>query len=178
MSDFYKILGVEKNANKDELKKAYRKLAVQYHPDKNPTGEEQFKKISEAYQVLSDDKKRMLYDRGGIGGLEGVQINPHDIFKHFFSGEDPFAQMFMGSQMGNMQGDPFGMMQGRPMRMRNAHVQVFTNMAGPMCKSVSKETTIHNGNKHTTTTTHYPDGRVKMKTRVSPVNGLDVIFLE
>jgi len=118
MSDFYKILGVEKNANKDELKKAYRKLAVQYHPDKNPTGEEQFKKISEAYQVLSDDKKRMLYDRGGIGGLEGVQINPHDIFKHFFSGEDPFAQMFMGSQMGNMQGDPFGMMQGRPMRMR------------------------------------------------------------
>ena len=72
--DYYEILGVERNATKVEIKKAYRKLAMKYHPDKNPgdkEAEEMFKKINEAYQVLSDDEKRAIYDRYGKEGLEG-----------------------------------------------------------------------------------------------------------
>ena len=66
--DYYKILGVERNASEDDIRKAYRKLAMQYHPDRNPNNkqaEDQFKEINEAYQVLSDSKKRSHYDRLG-----------------------------------------------------------------------------------------------------------------
>lgn len=190
MPDYYQILGVDKKATADELKKAYRKLAVQYHPDKNPDGEEKFKEIAEAYEVLSNEGKRQRYDMGGMGGLEGIQINPHDIFKHFFGGEDPFGQMFMGNQMGSMQGGPFGMMQGGPMGMGNARVQVFSNMGGPCggqrihvghrAPVVSKETTISNGQQQTKITTRYPDGRVQVQTQVSPLGGFggaNIIFM-
>ena len=187
MPDYYQILGVEKTASAEELKKAYRKLAVKYHPDKNPEGEEKFKEIAEAYEVLSNEDKRRRYDMGGMGGLEGIQINPHDIFKHFFGGEDPFEQMFMGNQMGSMQGGPFGMMQGGPMGMGNARVQVFSNMGGPCGgqraqggRTVSKETTISNGQQQTKITTRYPDGRVQVQTQVSPLGGFggaNIIFM-
>ena len=66
--DYYKILGVERKANEEDIRKAYRKLAMQYHPDRNPDdkqAEERFKEINEAYQVLSDPKKRAHYDRLG-----------------------------------------------------------------------------------------------------------------
>src|SRR5215216_8134969 len=66
--DYYKILGVERNASEDDIRKAYRKLAMQYHPDRNPNdkqAEERFKEINEAYQVLSDSQKRSHYDRLG-----------------------------------------------------------------------------------------------------------------
>ena len=76
--DFYKVLGVSKSASSDELKKSYRKLAREFHPDKNPgnkTAEDRFKEASEAYDVLSDDKTRKEYDEarelfagGGFGG--------------------------------------------------------------------------------------------------------------
>ena len=73
--DYYEVLGVQKTATKDEIKKAYRKLAIQYHPDKNPgdkEAEEKFKEASEAYEVLSDDQKRQIYDQYGFAGLEGM----------------------------------------------------------------------------------------------------------
>merc|ERR1712198_729133 len=71
--DYYKVLGVDKSADADTLKKAYRKLALKYHPDKNkdPGAEEKFKEISEAYEVLSDKEKRSTYDQYGEEGLKG-----------------------------------------------------------------------------------------------------------
>ncbi len=81
MSDYYKVLGVAKNASQEEIKKAYRKNALKYHPDRNQgnsEAERKFKEISEAYDVLSDEKKRAVYDqygaealRGGMGGAAG-----------------------------------------------------------------------------------------------------------
>ena len=70
--DYYKILGISKNANEDDIKKAYRKLALKYHPDKNkaPGAEERFKEVAEAYEVLSDKKKRDIFDQCGEEGLK------------------------------------------------------------------------------------------------------------
>ena len=73
--DYYEVLGVQKSATKDEIKKGYRKLAIQYHPDKNPgnkEAEEKFKEATEAYEVLSDDEKRQIYDQYGFAGLDGM----------------------------------------------------------------------------------------------------------
>ncbi|WP_102691279.1 molecular chaperone DnaJ [Rummeliibacillus pycnus] len=98
--DYYEVLGIQKNASKDEIKKAYRKLSKQYHPDlnKEPGAEEKFKEIAEAYEVLSDDQKRARYDQfghqdpnqgfggfGGFGGAEGFG-GFEDIFSSFFGG--------------------------------------------------------------------------------------------
>ena len=71
--DYYKILGLARSATTDEIKKAYRKMALKYHPDKNKSAgaEERFKEIAEAYEVLSDKKKREIYDQYGEEGLKG-----------------------------------------------------------------------------------------------------------
>ena len=96
--DYYEVLGVSRDVGADELKKAYRKLAVKFHPDKNPgdkSAEEKFKEVSEAYDVLTDDDKRAAYDRyghaafaGGMGGpgAGGGMHNPFDIFNEVFGG--------------------------------------------------------------------------------------------
>jgi molecular chaperone DnaJ len=88
--DYYEVLGVQKGANKDEVKSAYRKLALQYHPDKNPddtSAEEKFKEATEAYEVLSDEDKRKRYDRYGHEGVRGGDYhqysNVNDIFSQF-----------------------------------------------------------------------------------------------
>ena len=109
--DFYKVLGVEKSATEDEIKKAYRKLALRFHPDKNsaPDAEEKFKEISEAYEVLGDKDKRADFDRFGSEGMKqnsgpGSQqfsssfghrpTDPFELFRTFFGGRDPFSEAF------------------------------------------------------------------------------------
>jgi len=93
--DYYEVLGVQKNATKDEIKKAYRKLAIQYHPDKNPgdkAAEEKFKEATEAYEVLADDKKKQAYDQFGFAGVEGMGgPTPHDFSQAFHGFEDIFG---------------------------------------------------------------------------------------
>ena len=72
--DYYEVLGVDKNASQDEIKKAYRKLAIKYHPDRNPGDEEaesKFKEAAEAYEVLHDENKRAQYDQFGFDGPQG-----------------------------------------------------------------------------------------------------------
>src|SRR5919197_378656 len=119
--DYYDVLGVPKSASKDEIKNAYRKLALQYHPDRNKAAgsEEKFKEISEAYAVLSDDEKRKRYDTYGHVGSEEVfrvsEANFDEIFKDMgFGGggfRDIFEQIFgsrTGFGGGVNRGDPFG----------------------------------------------------------------------
>lgn len=96
--DFYQILGVEKSASQEEIKKAYRKLALQYHPDKNKgkESEEKFKEINHAYEILSDSQKRQQYDQLGPSAFQGGQ-------------QGPFAGGFGGFRSGQ----PFGDAQGK-----------------------------------------------------------------
>ena len=72
--DYYKILGIAKGASEDDVRKAYRKMALKFHPDKNKSAgaEEKFKEIAEAYEVLSDKRKRDIYDKYGEEGLKGM----------------------------------------------------------------------------------------------------------
>ena len=86
--DYYEVLGVSKDASDDEIKKAYRKLAIKYHPDKNPGDKEaeaKFKEVNEAHDVLSDKQKRARYDQFGHAGVGGASGNP-------FAGGNPFGQ--------------------------------------------------------------------------------------
>src|SRR6185436_6768989 len=112
--DYYEILGVGKNASTDEIKKAYRKVAMQFHPDRNPgdkASEEKFKEAAEAYEVLSDPDKKKRYDQfghaamGGNGGggysgggmrMEDIFANFGDIFSEFGGGGSPFDAFFGG----------------------------------------------------------------------------------
>ncbi|NXG56121.1 DNJB6 protein, partial [Hemiprocne comata] len=116
MVDYYEVLGVQKHASAEDIKKAYRKLALKWHPDKNPDNKEeaerQFKQVAEAYEVLSDARKRDIYDRygkeglinGGGGGNHhdnpfefGFTFrNPDDVFREFFGERDPFSFDFFG----------------------------------------------------------------------------------
>jgi DnaJ-class molecular chaperone len=103
--NYYKILGIPRDADKKTIKKAYRKLALKYHPDKNkaPDAEDKFKSISEAYEVLTDDKKRDIYNRFGEQGLKnGCNLNgqnfgfhfrpsnPNNVFRTFFGNSNSF----------------------------------------------------------------------------------------
>lgn len=121
--DYYKILGIDKQASAAEIKKAYRKLALKYHPDKtkgDKAMEDKFKKISEAYAVLSDPEKRNQYDTYGSAGFQ-QRFSQEDIFRNFdmgdilkefgFGGGGGFSSSFGGggqrSGFGGMGGNPF-----------------------------------------------------------------------
>jgi molecular chaperone DnaJ len=117
--DYYEVLGIQRSANKEEIKNSYRRLALQYHPDRNksPGAEERFKEISEAYAVLSDDEKRKRYDTYGHVGAEevfrGSEANFDEVFKDMgFGGfRDIFEQIFGGGGrggFGSARNDPFG----------------------------------------------------------------------
>jgi len=109
--DYYEVLGVSKNATKSELKKAYRKMAIKFHPDKNPDNkeaEEKFKEAAEAYEVLSHDEKKQRYDQFGHAGMggaagfgSGAGMNMDDIFSHF---GDIFGGHFGGGGFGGFGG--------------------------------------------------------------------------
>ncbi|MCH4206867.1 MAG: molecular chaperone DnaJ [Solobacterium sp.] len=105
--DYYEVLGISKNANDDEIRKAYRSLAKKYHPDVNkaPDAEAKFKEINEAYEVLSDKQKRATYDQFGFAGMDGAQAGAGQGFGGFQSGSfddlnDIFSSFFGGGDMG------------------------------------------------------------------------------
>lgn len=117
--DYYKILGVSRDATEEQIKKGYRKMALKYHPDKNksPNAEEKFKEISEAYDVLSDKDKKVVYDKYGEEGLKAgggsggpgyhsysYQGDPRQTFRMFFGDENPFDSFFsFGGPSGSRQ---------------------------------------------------------------------------
>lgn len=122
--DYYEILGISKNASEAEIKKAYRKLALQYHPDKNPddkSAEDKFKEAAEAYEVLSDQNKRTRYDQyghaglGGQGGFGGGGMNMDDIFSQF---GDVFGGAFGGGSFGGSRGGGSRMTRGTNLRVK------------------------------------------------------------
>jgi len=106
--DYYEVLGISKDASEQDIKKAFRHLAMQYHPDRNkaPDAEEKFKEINEAYAVLSDPQKRSTYDRYGHEGLNQQGFtgggNPFDIFNEFFGGQGGVKFNFGGDSEGGI----------------------------------------------------------------------------
>ncbi|MEZ5035278.1 MAG: molecular chaperone DnaJ [Chitinophagaceae bacterium] len=142
--DYYEVLGIGKSASKDEVKKAYRKVAMQYHPDRNPgdkTAEEKFKEAAEAYEVLSDADKKAQYDRYGHAGLSGNGrggfgaggMNMDDIFSQFGDvfGDDLFGSFFGGGRRSRSQ-------QSRGVRGSNLRVKIKMNYA-EIAKGVTKK---------------------------------------
>merc|ERR1711907_142065 len=189
-SEYYSTLGVPRDASEADIKKAYRKLAMIWHPDKNQgsaEAEEKFKEISEAYEILGDEEKRKHYDRygkdgptapsggGGFGHSTHTFHDPHEIFRMFFGSEDPFAQMGRGGG-----GDPFGGLMGGSLFGRMGGMggmdddDFFGGMGGGMSsssmfssssgggrgQSVSTSTVIRNGVKTVKKTVRTADGQV------------------
>ena len=119
--DYYEVLGVDRTADEKEIKKAYRKLAMEYHPDRNNSSEaeEKFKEASEAYEVLSDSKKRQIYDRAGFDGLRGSGFSGfsgmgvEDIFSSF---GDIFSDLFGFGQRTRRGGSHVGAVRGSDIR--------------------------------------------------------------
>ena len=197
--DYYDLLGIQERerATVEQIKKAYRKLAIQWHPDKNPDNrveaEGLFKRIAEAYEVLSNPEKRELYDRYGYEGLHGggaagggggfgpgMEPGVHSyadadaIFREFFGRNDPFADFFGGPQ--GPGASPFGgggifggmgMMGGMGGGMAFSSSSTTFGGGGPGCsRSVSQSTSMENGVRVTrkqTTVTH-ADGTTQTTT--------------
>lgn len=186
--DYFEVLGIPRSASEADVKKAYRKLAVQWHPDKNrshPRAEEFFKKISEAYEVLSDPEKRKLYERYGKAGLQGGSPSEDhrdhftgfstqhakDIFDAFFGGSDPF-EAFFGGRRGRRDpfesmGFGFGGMGGASM-LDSFFSDGFGDMGGFSSSMSSSSSTFTDRNGHVvtqkTTTTVGADGRAETVT--------------
>ena len=177
-NDYYKILGIKKDATDGEIKKAYRKLALKWHPDKNPNNreeaEEKFKKINEAYSVLSDKNKRYQYDHGGVH-FDFGGFNANDIFKDFFGGKDPFSEFFKfddddfggGFKFGANFGGDFGGDFGGSFQASfssfssSGSKKSFTKTVNGKTIHRTEETTIKDGKKQVTVTERDHTGKVK-----------------
>ena len=156
--DYYEILGVTKSSTADEIKKAYRKVAMQFHPDRNPgdkAAEDKFKEAAEAYEVLSDEQKKAKYDRfghqafapgnGGFGG--GHATNMEDIFSQFGDvfGDDMFGSFFGGGRRSNSGGGT----RARGQRGSNLRIKLKLNFA-EIANGVNKQVKVK---KHVVCTT-------------------------
>ncbi|MFO7754222.1 MAG: J domain-containing protein [Desulfobacteraceae bacterium] len=189
--DYYKILGVDKNASDDEIKKAYRKLALKYHPDKtkgDKESEAKFKEISEAYAVLSDPEKRKQYDTFGSENFQ-QQYSQEDIFKDFDLGDilrefgfgggsaRGFSQSFGGgfsrgggpsfSSRGGMGADPFGMGGGfktgqRQMKGNDIEHEISLNL-DEIINGTKKTLSVNEGGRTKTVTVTIPEGMTEGK---------------
>lgn len=145
--DYYEVLGVSKGSTDKEIKDAYRKLAIKYHPDRNPdnkAAEESFKEAAEAYDVLSNPDKKQKYDQfghqafdgsGGHGGFSGGGMNMDDIFRNFgdvFGGDSPFESFFGGGSGG-----------GRSQKSRGSSIRITTKMTlEEIAKGVTKKISV------------------------------------
>ena len=149
--NYYEILGIDKHASAEQIKKAYRKLALKWHPDKNQNNidvaTKKFRDVTEAYDTLSDETKRRNYDMFGRTDAQHININPEEIFKTLFGGQDVF-QLF-GNNMFDI-------------RIGGGGVRIggMRNMNQSVRETTSKTTFINNGEVVTkiTTTRTYPDG--------------------
>ena len=149
--DYYEVLGVDKSASADEIKKAYRKLAIQYHPDKNPgnkEAEEKFKEAAEAYSVLSDADKKARYDQFGHAGVEGAGPdfsggfgNLNDILNDLFGGAFGGGFGGFGGFGGGFGGARGGQRQQKVYRGRDIRVRVKLTLE-EIAKGVEKEISI------------------------------------
>ncbi len=170
--DYYETLGVDRGADKDALKKAYRKLAMQYHPDRNPgdaEAERKFKELNEAYDVLKDDEKKAAYDRFGHAAFEGGGPRPGGGFEGFSGGfADIFEEMF-GEFMGGVGRRSGGSGRGSDLRYnmaisledafngKQAEIRVPTSVSCDECEGTGAEA----GSKPVTCTSCGGRGKVR-----------------
>lgn len=192
--DYYEVLGVAKAANKEQIKDAYRKLALKYHPDRNPgdkASEEKFKELSEAYAVLSDDGKRSQYDQYGHAGFD-QRYSQEDIFRgaDFSDFEDMVKGFGFGGGGGSPFGDMFGSMfgggfgQGGRRGEYGADLQTRVEITlEEAAKGVKKEISYHHskacnkcsgsgsepGSRRTTCSTCHGRGQVQQARRAGPM---------
>ena len=173
--DYYEILGIPRDATEKDIRKAYKKLAIKWHPDKNPDNQElaekKFKEISEAYSVLSDPKKKREYDNGGFSfeGFDfGEGVDPFEMFNSFFKGnknfgfEDDDDDFFGGKGFGFGDFDKdFGKDFGKGFSGQSTSVKTSTTIVNGKKVTKTETTTIDKNGKKTTKVREECDGKVK-----------------
>jgi len=174
--DYYEILGVEKDATEEQIKKAYKRKALQFHPDKNKDAdaEEKFKKIAEAYEVLSDVNKKSIFDKYGEQGLnqKGCRTyksssfnpsDPFDLFKNFFGDHDPFADIF--ASVLNHHAHSFGSGSHQFSKLNNISITKNSVKDDPSATTTYEERNGDGGTVHITKTIIGGDGKVRREMR-------------
>lgn len=172
--DYYDILGLSKTASEEEIKKAYRKKALQFHPDKSKdeNSEEKFKEVGEAYEILSDSEKRSAYDRHRSVNARlhastfRATRDPFDLFQTFFGGKDPFADIFASVFA---QHEEFCQQPSQNSKFVSKHfLKVRSSRAesaDPSAKTTVEEQVGEGGTVHITKTTISGDGSVRREMR-------------